>query len=294
MSWIKAARLRTLPLALASIIAGSACAYTVGGFYILVFILAILTTIGLQILSNLANDYGDGIKGTDVHRVGEERMIQSGAISLESMKKAITICSVVTFILGLLTIYFSGLSVVKSLIFLIIGIIAIYAAVKYTMGANPYGYRALGDIAVFIFFGMVGVMGSFYLYVHTISWMVLAVVFSIGALTTSVLHLNNMRDIPSDILANKNTIAIILGLEKSKIYFLFLILIGMTGLIIFVYELNTGGMNDYLFLLAYPIFIKVLIDVFKAKDHLSFDALLKPTALGTFMMSLLFFIGQIF
>jgi 1,4-dihydroxy-2-naphthoate polyprenyltransferase len=291
--WIKAMRLRTLPLALASIIAGSGCAYILGGFQWSIFLMGVLTTVGLQILSNLANDYGDGIKGTDLHRVGEERMIQSGAISIGSMKKAIIICGIITLICGILTIYISGLSLIKCLLFLAIGICSIYAAVKYTMGENPYGYKALGDIAVFVFFGMVGVMGSFYLYIHSVSWIVMAVVVSMGALTTSVLHLNNMRDIPSDTLSNKNTVAIILGLDKSKWYFVGLMTVGMTGMMIYVFTLNTDSLNDFIFMLTYPFFIKIVIQVYKNSDHPSFDKFLKPTAIAIFFMSVLFFVGQL-
>ena len=228
--WIKALRLRTLPLALSCIITGSACAYLVGGFQWNVFLMAILTTIFLQILSNLANDYGDGIKGTDAHRKGPDRMIGGGFISVEAMKKAIFLFVLLSFGCGIYLIYLSGMSMKQSVVFIGLGLLCIAAAIFYTIGKIPYGYRAMGDIAVIIFFGIVGVSGVFYLFIHQLNFAILLPSATIGLLSAAVLHLNNMRDSSEDLLVGKITLANKFGMHGSKQYYYCLIIAAISAI----------------------------------------------------------------
>lgn len=286
--WIAALRLRTLPLALSCIITGSACAYLLGGFSMPVFSLAVITTVLLQILSNLANDYGDGIKGTDAMRIGPERMIQSGKITPESMKKAIVILVIMSFLCGLALIFVSNLSLIQSIVFVGIGLMCIAAAIFYTVGKLPYGYRAMGDMVVLIFFGLVGVMGVFYLYVHQLNLSVLLPALSIGCLSAAVLHLNNMRDGSTDFQAGKITLANKLGKSKSTLYFQLLLLVAMIALFVFVYLRNHLLWNDFIFISAYPVLFFIMFKVQKVKQEKEFDYFLKPTSLACFLLSLLF------
>ena len=195
--WINAFRLRTLPLAFSCIIMGSGLAYTTGQFNLPVFILALITTLFLQILSNLANDYGDFVKGTDNdERVGPDRTMQSGLITKSEMVKIMWVIALLCSIFGVWLIYegTNGLDLSKAGLFAILGLTAMGAAVKYTMGKNPYGYAGLGDIFVFLFFGWLGVLGSYFLHTHTLNWELLLPASSIGFFTTAVLNVNNMRD----------------------------------------------------------------------------------------------------
>ena len=166
-TWISAFRLRTLPLSISGAVVGSSYAYFLGVFDILIFVLIVLTTLSFQILSNLANDYGDGIKGTDNNsRIGPERALQSGAISPKQMKNAIIVNAILSTILALLLIYvaFGVSQLFSSLIFIVLGALSIYAAIAYTVGKSAYGYRALGDLMVFLFFGWLSVMGTYFLF----------------------------------------------------------------------------------------------------------------------------------
>lgn len=289
--WITAARLRTLPLALSCIVTGSACAYILGGFRWSIFINACITTILLQVLSNFSNDYGDGVKGTDENRIGPARAIQSGWISHEQMKKGIVATIILTLISGISLLLISGLNIIWTLIFFSFGILSILAAYKYTVGKNAYGYRALGDLFVFLFFGLMGVLGSSYLYVHTVSLAFLLPAISIGALSTAVLHLNNMRDTENDIASNKRTVANIIGIQKSKYYFVFLLITAMVSLLAYNYMRNTASLYSYAFVLIYPLFFMLIKKVMSTKEYAQYDAYLKPLALGTFGLSILFAIG---
>ena len=155
-NYIKAARLRTLPLSISGIILGSFLALSAGFFDWDIFILSILTTIGFQVISNFANDYGDGIKGTDSARIGEERMVSSGKISPKQMKSAIIYTTILTIIIAVILIYkaFGSNNFGYSVLFFCLGIISVIAAVKYTVGGSAYGYSGFGDLFVFVFFGL--------------------------------------------------------------------------------------------------------------------------------------------
>src|SRR5699024_9133460 len=194
-TWISAARPRTLPLSVSGIIAGSGLALREGDFNGLIFLLALLTTLGLQILSNFANDYGDGVKGTDNdERIGPMRALQSGIITDKEMKKAMIWTSLITFALAIALIFiaFGSDQVLYVILFLILGIAAIAAAIKYTVGNTAYGYRGLGDVFVFLFFGLLSTVGSYFLYAKQLNSLVWILAIIIGFLSTAVLNLNNM------------------------------------------------------------------------------------------------------
>ncbi|MCK9206968.1 MAG: 1,4-dihydroxy-2-naphthoate polyprenyltransferase [Salinivirgaceae bacterium] len=234
--WIHAARLRTLPLSIAGVIMGSALALDSDNFHLIVFLLVLLTTLLLQILSNLANDYGDYSHGTDnENRVGPQRTVQSGAIKPNEMRWAMAFVGILSFISGILllkTSFKESLNL-EFLIFLIMGLLAISAAIKYTVGKNPFGYQGFGDLMVFVFFGIVAVWGTFFLHAQVMDIWVLLPAISIGTLSVGVLNINNMRDIVNDKSSGKKTIPVRLGSKNSKCYHLFLMLVSFISLEIY-------------------------------------------------------------
>lgn len=222
--WIDAARPKTLPLALVSILTGSVLAFSVGSWSWPVTGLALLTATLLQILSNLANDYGDALKGTDnEQRLGPMRAIQSGAVSLADMKQAMIINVLLTIVSGLALVFYALDSARSIAAFLALGVLAILAAIAYTVGNKPYGYVGLGDVSVFIFFGLLGVSGSYFLHTGQIEWRLLLPSLGCGLLAVSVLNINNMRDIENDALCGKRTVVVRLGQQRAKIYHLLLL-----------------------------------------------------------------------
>ena len=291
--YVQAARLRTLPLSVSGIIVGSAIAYYDGYFNPLIFILAILTTIGFQILSNFANDYGDGVKGTDdLNRIGPKRALQTGVISAKQMKMAIIITLIITFIIALILIYISfGETHFKySLLFILLGILSIGAAIKYTVGKGAYGYSGFGDVFVFLFFGLLSTIGSYFLYTKSLNLKVIYPAISIGLLSVAVLNLNNMRDISNDKKANKNTLVVKIGSNHAKLYHYMLICISLISMLIFTYYF-TNKPTAYLYLVAYGPLSIHLIKVSKTTNPKDFDPELKKVALSTFLVALLFSIG---
>ena len=294
-NFIKAARLRTLPLSISGIIVGSFLAVSAGLFNWLIFLLAIITTIGFQVISNFANDYGDGVKGTDAIRIGEERMVSSGKISPKQMKKAIMISVILTIIFALFLIYESfGLSNFGySLLFFILGIVSVVAAIKYTVGNLAYGYSGFGDIFVFLFFGLLSVLGSYFLFTKEIYFLLTLPAISIGLLSTAVLNLNNMRDYQNDKKSKKNTIVVKIGLKAAKIYHYSLLLLSFISAVSYVVLTFTKTVQ-FIFLLAYiPLVIHALF-VYNNKEELRLDAELKKVALSTFLFSVLLGLGQVF
>lgn len=294
-SWISAARLRTLPLSVSGIIVGTTIAVKQGLFSISVFSLALATTLGLQILSNFANDYGDGIKGTDNEdRVGPQRAIQSGLITQKEMHQGIIITGIVTLLFAILLIYaaFGRENLGYALFFFLLGIGAITAAIKYTVGKSAYGYRGLGDVFVFIFFGLVAVYGSYFLYAHEWNWLVLMPAFSIGFLSMGVLNLNNMRDRLSDEKAGKNTLVVKLGAKNAKNYHYALILGAILCLVLFT-VLTLESVNDFLYIPALIPLILHLKRVVENENATLLDPELKILALSTFATAVLFGLGQI-
>ena len=296
-AWLYAFRLRTLPLALSSILAGSSIAYAdnKAGFNWLVFALCILTTLFLQILSNLANDYGDSEKGIDnEERIGPKRAVQSGLISFDEIKAGIYVCGGLALITGVSLIYEGtrGLNINNALFFFALGLAAIAAAIKYTVGKNAYGYQGLGDLFVLLFFGLAGVCGSHYLLAHQVHYSVLLPAFTIGAFATGVLNLNNMRDHISDERAGKITMVVKIGLASAKRYQTILILLGFVASIVFVI-LNFTSTMQFLFIITVPLFRRHLVAVRRIDEPVEFDPLLKQLAISTFIFSILFSIGMI-
>lgn len=227
--WLDAARPKTLPLALVSILTGSVLAYSTHQFSWLVSFLAFLTATLLQILSNLANDYGDAVKGTDNEkRLGPVRAIQSGSVSLRDMKQAILINVVLTLISGLVLVFYALESLSSILAFIGLGMLAIVAAIAYTVGNKPYGYVGLGDISVFIFFGLLGVAGTYFLHTGVVAPLLTLPAVGCGLLAVAVLNINNMRDIENDAECGKRTVAVRLGQQRAKHYHS-LLLIGALG-----------------------------------------------------------------
>jgi len=293
--WISAFRLRTLPLSVSGIIIGSCLAYYNGAFNIAIFTLAILATISLQVLSNLANDYGDGVKGTDNdERIGPERAIQSGKITPDEMFSAIRINILIVILFVFLLIYtsFGSQHFLYAMLFFALGIISIFAALKYTMGKSAYGYRALGDIMVFLFFGLLSVIGTYFLYAKQLDHVLFLPACVIGLLSTGVLNLNNMRDIDSDTSSNKITVAVKLGLRRAKTYHTFLIV----GAIVLSFSfgiLYYRSITNFIFVIAYIPLIMHLKSVLKVKKSKALDPQLKVLALSTFLLAILLGVGQI-
>ena len=294
--WVEAARVRTLPLSVSGIIVGSFYAMSQGMFNWNIVIFALLTTLGLQILSNFANDYGDGVKGTDNDdRVGPKRAIQSGVISPAEMKRAIVITSLITLLFAVLLIYFAfkGKYLVFSLIFLVLGILAIASAIRYTVGKSAYGYRGYGDVFVFVFFGMVSTFGVYFMFSKTLDLLLLLPATSIGFLSVGVLNLNNMRDEESDRKAGKNTIVVKNGGTWAKKYHFFLVISAMISVLIFAF-LNDFHFDQYIFVVAYFPMISHLITVYKNKTPRLLDPELKKLAISTFLLAVLLALCLIF
>ena len=292
INYIKAARLRTIPLSISGITISGFLAVTKDQFQWILFLLALLTTIGFQVLSNFANDYGDGIRGTDKGRSGEKRMVASGAIHFKQMKKAMIVTTVFTLITALFLIYFAfGKNhFTYSLTFFLLGIISIVAAIKYTVGKSAYGYSGYGDVFVFVFFGLLSVVGSHFLFTKEIEFYIFLPAFSIGMLSIAVLNLNNMRDRVNDEKMGKNTIVVKIGPKFAKYYHYYLI--GASLLFAVAYAgVHYTKPIQFLFLLAYIPLGRHIIFVVHNKDEEHLDGQLKIVALSTFLFSILFGLG---
>ena len=288
--WLAAARLRTLPLSVAGIITGNAIASKEENFSLGIFILSILTAMAFQIISNFANDYGDWIKGTDnSNRVGPERTLQQGLLSVKALKKGIVITALISVLLSLSLIYlaFGGDQLLVSFFYIALALAAVWSAIRYTVGQAAYGYHGLGDLFVFFFFGWVSVVGAYYLQVQTIDSTSLFLGTAIGLLSVGVLNLNNMRDITNDKNSQKNTLVVYLGSQKGKYYHYLLMILG--ALFLF-FGMGTAFVKEYplSLLIMLPIFLH-LYKVAKIREPKAYDPLLKQLALSTFFVSLTLF-----
>ena len=280
--WIKAARLRTLALSFSCILLSSSLVMInhIELSYKVLF-LTLTTTLLLQIVSNFANDYGDAKKGADKNRNGEERMVQSGKISKFQMKVAIVILSIITLIVGFYLIFsVFQTDIYKISIFLILGISSIIAAIKYTVGKSAYGYKAYGDLSVFIFFGMVGVIGSYYLFTKNFHWITIPGALFTGLMSCGVLNLNNMRDYENDIINNKITLVVKMGLHKSKKYHFLLLFLSISSLITIVFF----SQNYYYIISMFPLIfvIRHLIHLNQYLKMKLLDSQLKVIAISCF------------
>lgn len=293
-AWISAFRLRTLLLSFSLIIMGSTIAWCDGVFEIKIFILAMSTTLFLQILSNISNDYGDAYSGADyADRVGPQRAVQSGQITLQTMFRAIVVFSILALISGvlLLLLAYERLQLSGLIIMLSVGILSIVAAICYTVGSRPYGYRGFGDLSTFIFFGLVGVEGSYIVYSGTFSLEVLLPASSIGLLSVGVLNMNNMRDMQSDARANKRTLIVIQGLSWGRKYQICIITLAF--ILLLIYILQFGRIEQLLSMSSIPLFIKHLHIVATIDDNRKLDSQLKMVSVGTLLTTFLFVIGTI-
>lgn len=291
--WIQAFRLRTLPLALAGIAMGSFLAASAGKFSFLICSISCLTAIFLQVLSNLANDYGDTLHGADHdERQGPARMVQAGKITPKAMQAAIALCALLAFGAGLGLLWISLQTWQDFAVFLGLGLLSIVAAVTYTMGKKPYGYAGLGDLSVFIFFGAVAVSGVFYLYTTTWQWIVLLPASSSGLLAVGVLNLNNIRDIESDQKAGKKSIPVRIGRSLAITYHTVLLVAALAATTLYV-SFTWKSPWQLLFLITLPLFFQNIRAVQQATSPAAVDPYLKHLALSTLLFVLLFGIGQL-
>lgn len=290
-AWLNAARLRTLPLSLSGIIVGTGLA----GFYDYsnypIFVLALMTTIGFQVTSNFANDYGDGIKGTDNQdRIGPKRALQSGILTKEELKFGIVLSIFINVLLVLVLVFvaFGIQNYGYILLFLALGAASIWAAIKYTVGTSAYGYKGLGDLFVFLFFGLLGVLGCMFLYTKFITYVAILPAITIGLLSVGVLNLNNLRDSLSDKKAGKNTLVVKMGYLNGKKYHLVLLLLAFLMMVGFI-TLNFINWRSAIPLLGFlPIFLHMR-NVYDTEDPILLDPELKKLALSTFLLALLFY-----
>ena len=287
--WISAARLRTIPLSISGIFIGSFAAVSDKMFNVSIFLLAILTSICYQILSNFANDYGDGVKGTDENRIGPKRMIQSNKISTSEMKKGIFILFIISVFLTFSTVFLSlKNNFAGMLFFILLGLLAITAAIKYTIGKNAYGYIGFGDFFVFLFFGLVSVLGSYYLFTSSINYQLITPACTVGLLSAGVLNLNNMRDIINDRKSQKKTMAVKLGPSKSKLYHFFLIISSVFLMLFFLYKLKSPStLLIFLIIVNVSWLIHDLYKISKITTPIMYDKFLKPLGLSTFFYALI-------
>lgn len=292
-AWITAFRLRTLPLAFSGWMVGSVLALSNGAFQGNIASLTLLTAFLLQILSNLANDYGDAVSGVDsMHRTGPDRMVQTGAITKESMKRAMILFSFLSLISGSILIYLAFPNdYVTAGIFLLIGLAGIGAAIKYTVGNNPYGYAGFGDVFVFLFFGWVLVFGTYFLQVGSWDWEIVLPATSIGFFSVGVLNVNNIRDIESDKRSGKFSIPVRLGKKKAIAYHIFLLEGGLAASIIYVF-MNFDHWGQLLFVFINVIFIRN-IKALQLKPASQLDPHLKQMAIATLLFALLFSAGHL-
>lgn len=301
--WIHAARLRTLPLSMSGIIMGSFIARwrlsgEDGNWDWKIFVLAILVTLLYQILSNYANDYGDAIKGTDHLRIGEaeRRVVASGSISEKQMKIAVILFSGISLLatLALLYVAFYPEFMKEFWIFLGLGILSILAAIGYTVGKKPYGYYGLGDIFVFVFFGLVSVCGSYFLFTKSFSWDILLPASAVGLMSTAVLNLNNLRDFENDKIANKKTFALKLGYQNAVIYEIVLLQLPLLLILVFL-GLNrffeNGQYYAFIVMILYFPMTKLRREIMKIKEPHQMDPYLKRVGIMTLTMAILLAFG---
>lgn len=283
--WFSAFRLRTLSLAVASIALGSFLAAAQGAFHWHVALLCLLTAVLLQVLSNLANDYGDTVHGADsVHRIGPVRVTQEGKVSTKVMRRVVTLF--VALCLGVGYLLIRG----ESWVFHGLGVAAILAAIAYTAGPKPYGYAGMGDLFVFLFFGLAGVAGSYFLHTHQMDYSILLPAAACGFFCVAVLNINNMRDIASDRAAGKITIPVRLGAARARVYHWLLLTAGFISALVYIL-LNYNSPWQFLFLLTAPLFLSNGMAISSRTNAANLDPYLRQMAVTTLLFSLVFGAG---
>ena len=301
--WIKAARLRTLPLSISGIIMGSFIArwkllQNGETWDITIFALALLVTLLYQVLSNYANDYGDGLKGTDKNRIGEaeQRAVASGKISASQMRNAVILFALLSLVTTFYLLYkaFFPNFINEFYTFIGLGVACILAAIGYTVGKKPYGYLGLGDIMVFIFFGLVSVCGSYFLFTKSFDWDILLPASAIGLLSAAVLNLNNMRDIENDEKSGKKTLALRLGFKNAMIYEM--IILVLPPILVLMYMMinhlqEQGKYYAFIFFVTVFPLMSLRRKIMAVKEPKELDPFLKQVAMITFVMSILVAIG---
>ena len=303
IDWIKAARLRTLPLSMSGIIMGS----FIARWKLLeqgktwdwtIFALALLVTLLYQVLSNYANDYGDGVKGTDKNRIGEaeQRAVASGKISASQMRNAVILFALLSLVATFYLLYkaFFPNFINEFYTFIGLGVACILAAIGYTVGKKPYGYLGLGDIMVFIFFGLVSVCGSYFLFTKSFDWDILLPASAIGLLSAAVLNLNNMRDIENDEKSGKKTLALRLGFKNAMIYEM--IILVLPPILVLMYMMinhlqEQGKYYAFIFFVTIFPLMSLRRKIMAVKEPKELDPFLKQVAMITFVMSILVAIG---
>jgi 1,4-dihydroxy-2-naphthoate octaprenyltransferase len=288
--WLAAARLRTLPLSVSGILIGTGLAGFYGHFDLIVFVLALCTTVGFQVTSNFANDYGDGVKGTDDHdRIGPKRAYQSGHLTRKELKNGILFSIILDFLLVLLLMYYSfgKQHLIYIVLFIVLGMASIWAAVAYTVGKSAYGYKGLGDLFVFLFFGLLGVLGSMFLYTKFLTPSSFLPAAAIGLLSAGVLNLNNLRDYASDKRVGKNTLVVFMGFEKGKKYHYMLLIMAFLCMSIYTW-IHFRHWWHTLHLIAFIPILMHLGRVYQTSDSRYIDPELKKLALSTFLLAVLF------
>ncbi|PMR75099.1 1,4-dihydroxy-2-naphthoate octaprenyltransferase [Billgrantia endophytica] len=295
-AWLLAMRLRTLPLACSSVLLGAGLAASHDVFDMGILALALLTAVLLQILSNLANDYGDAVSGADGEgRSGPARTVMAGLIAPRRMLVAIVLTALMAAVSGLALLYVSfGADWPRMLAFTLLGGVAIVAAITYTvgMGCTPYGYRGFGDISVFLFFGLLGVLGAYYLFAHELAWILLLPAAACGLLATAVLNINNIRDIASDSASGKITLAVRLGRPRAIVYHWALLMTASMLTLVFLAMRGANGWS-WLFLVALKPLVDAARTLSESSDGEILTAMLKKTVIGTLLYSVLLSIGLV-
>jgi len=288
IAWLTAARLRTLPLSLSGIFFGATVALAIKNFNPSVFHWALIVTISLQVLSNFANDLGDGLKGTDnENRIGPKRALQAGLLSARELKMGIVVLVILTGLAIYQLLQGANLNSTSYAVLAVLGALSIVAALTYTLGKKPYGYYGLGDFMVFFFFGGVAVLGTIILFTPKIPYSAIGYTLTAGSLSTAVLNLNNMRDHQSDKASGKNTLVVRMGVERAKIYHYLLLINAYIG---FTFSTITVLSSSSVFLvLAFVFLIPHIQKVRKVEDYRNLDDELKKIALFCFLLSVVSF-----
>ena len=272
--WIVGARVKTLPAAVAPVLIGTSYAEKINWGNAL---LALLVSLFLQIAVNFANDYSDGVRGTDTHRIGPVRLVASGLASASSVKRAALISCLIAAIAGLV------LAVNISPWLLAVGAAAIWAAWGYTGGKKPYGYFGFGELSVFIFFGLVATVGSYYIQTEQFNWQIFLLAIPVGTLSCAILAINNLRDLPQDKLVGKRTMAVRIGEKNTRVFFMLLLVTAQ------ITALVAAGINPraLLTLICAPITYRVIKQVLNGAVGSDLIEVLSKTAKLQLLMAIL-------